>query len=127
MIHQRCSEAQIFSRTYSILRERENVKARRKLFSTILGQICTDSQKEIARAAGWKVSVRDHDVMEPLKSIVATHGVPQSTDPGQQKLDARDKYNSRRQGSFEDTADYFIRFNECLRMLRAVVRRWISS
>ena len=95
-------------------------KARKKLFSTMLGQICTNSQKEIAKAAGWAEAVRDHDVMELLRRIVATHGVPQSTDPGQQKLDARDKYNNCRQRGFEDTADYFTRFNECLRMLRAV-------
>ena len=59
-------------------------------------------------------------MMDLLKRIVATHGVPQSTDPGQQKLDARNKYANFRERSFEDTADHYTRFNECLRMLRAV-------
>ena len=95
-------------------------ESRKTLFSTMLGQICTKSQKEIARAAGWAEAVRSHDVAELLKRIVAAHGVPQSADPCQQKLDAREKYTNCKQRSFEDTADFFTRFNECLRMLRAV-------
>ena len=59
-------------------------------------------------------------MMELLNRIVATHGIELSTVPGQQKLDARTKYYTFRQRSFEDTADYFTRFKECLRMTRAV-------
>ena len=86
----------------------------------MMGQICNKSQKEIAKAAGWDEALRTHDVLGLLNRIVATHGLPLSTDPGQQKLDARTKYYSSRQRSFEDTVDYFTRFKECLRMLRAL-------
>ena len=64
--------------------------------------------------------MRTHNVLKLLNRIVATHGVPESTDPGQQKLNARNKYANYRQRSFEDTTDYFTRFQECLSMLRAV-------
>ena len=42
-------------------------KASKKLISTMLAQICTKSQKEVAKAADWEEAVRDHDVMELLK------------------------------------------------------------
>ena len=63
--------------------------SRMKLFSRMMGQICTKSQKEIARAGGWAQVVRTHNVVELLDRIVAIHGMSQSTDPGQQKLDVR--------------------------------------
>ena len=64
--------------------------------------------------------MRTYDVMELLNRIVATHGVPLSIDPGQQKLEARTKYYSCRQRSFEDTADYYKRFKKRICVLRAL-------
>ena len=93
---------------------------RKKFFSTTVGQICKKSQKEVAKAAGWEEAVRTYDVIELLNRLVATHGVPVPTDPGQQKLEAKNNYANCLKRGFEETADYYARFNECLRMLRAV-------